>query len=207
MVKVNWVVIQNKLKDLDIKILTPIEFKRIFNTSLRSTQYFLEEYTKKGIFLRLKKGLYELSFNPASLYLKANKLYQPSYISFESALSHHNLIPGRIYSMISATTKPTREFNTKHNNFIYHKMKKDYYLGYRPYKIENETILIAEPEKALADCLYLSTIRKRSLPERVDLKKIEQKKLKKYLRIFQKKKLKRVFKEFLEKNKESHVIW
>ena len=207
MLKVNWVAIQDKLNDLDIKILTPVEFKRIFNISSRSTQYFLEAYTKKGIFLRLKKGLYAVKFNMPSLYLIANKLYEPSYISFESALAFHNLIPEGIYNLVSATSQPTREFATKNNIFAYHRIKKKFYIGYSPLKIKEETILMAEPEKALADCLYFSSLRKKSLPERVVLGKIKMEKLKKYLKIFKRKNMSRIFKEFLSRNKESNVIY
>ena len=185
----NLLTVQKRLAQLNIKILTPLEFRRIFNISKRVSQYHLEEYTKKGVFLRLKKGVYaNLSNNPPP-FLMANKIYQPSYISFESALSYYGLIPETVYSVTSATVKATREFSSQNYHFVFHRIKKEAFAGYTPIEMGGETILIAQPEKALADFLYFVSLGKRKLPDRLNLKKIEKKALITWAKLFASKRL------------------
>ena len=63
-------------------------------------------------------------------------------------------------------------------------------MGYSLRKIRGRNVLIAEPEKALADFLYQVSLGKRKLSyERLRLKKIKKKKLLKYARCFENKKL------------------
>ena len=105
----------------------------------------------------LKKGLYELTypsdFNIPDLYI-ANKLYGPSYISLETALSNYSIIPQVSMAVTSITTKTTRKFKNKHGLFIYRTVKPESFLGYYVEKQGPFEILIAEPEKAFVDYLY-----------------------------------------------------
>ena len=122
---------------------------------------------------------------PANHYLIANRLYEPSYISFDAALSFYGIIPETIYAVTSATTKATREFKADNIRFVYHKLKKEAYAGYKAIKHLDNTILMAEPEKALADYLYFVALKKRGLHyERLDLKKIKKTDLLSYVKLF-----------------------
>ena len=137
----------------------------------------------------LKKGLYELSYpgnyNIPDLYI-ANKLYSPSYISLETVLSNHSIIPEVGMAVTSITTKPTRRFINKHGLFIYRTLKKEFFCGYYTEKHVNYEIQIAEPEKALIDYLYFNSFHKRPYNlkhERFDkdvVLSLSKKKLKKY---------------------------
>lgn len=177
--------IQKKLLESGLKIFSKLEFMRLIDASQVSSQKLLERYTQKGVFVRLKGGVYALKMNFPSGYLIANRLYQPSYISFDTALSYHGIIPETIYSSTSATTKITREFGVAGVAYDYHRIKKEVYTGYKPIKYHDTVILIAEPEKALADYLYFVDIKKREMHyERMDLRKINRKKLIKYIKLF-----------------------
>ena len=180
----NLLNVQKRLAELNIKVLTPLEFRRIFNVPKRVSQYHLEEYTKRGVFLRLKKGLYANLFNKPSQFFMANKIYQPSYISFESALSYYGLIPETVYSVTSASPKATREFSMQNYHFVFRRIKKEAFAGYVPAEIGGETILIAEPEKALADYYYFVILGKRKLPDRLNLRKIDKEKLVLFAELF-----------------------
>jgi predicted transcriptional regulator of viral defense system len=199
----NLLTVQKRLAQLNIKVLTPLEFRRIFNISKRVSQYHLEEYTKKGVFLRLRKGVYaNLSNNPPP-FLMANKIYQPSYISFESALSYYGLIPETVYSVTSATVKATREFSSQNYHFVFHRLKKEAFVGYIPTQISGETILMAQPEKALADFLYFVSLGKKVLPDRLNLKKIEKKRLIAWIKLFANEKLaERILNDYRRGNQE-----
>jgi len=116
-------------------------------------------WKRKGWIYPLKRGLYELTypedFNIPDLYI-ANKLYTPSYISLETALSIYSIIPEVSMAVTSVTTKPTRKFKNKHGLFLYRSVKPKSFCGYYVEIMGSYEILIAEPEKALVDFLYFN---------------------------------------------------
>jgi hypothetical protein len=84
---------------------------------------------------------------------------------------------------------------------LYHKIKKDAYRGYKAMKYLGNTVLIAEPEKALADYLYFVVLKKRGLHyERLNLNKIKKANLLAYIKLFKQpemiKLVKRIYAEF-----------
>ena len=89
------------------------------------------------------------------LFLIANKMYAPSYISFESALSWHGLIPEGVFSITSASTKKTQTFFTEQGTFIYHRLKPSLHFGYTLETINDQTFKMADMEKAMLDYLYI----------------------------------------------------
>ena len=125
-----------------------------------TVKQYLSRWKKSGLIAPLRKGLYELTFpHPrglSDLYL-ANKMYSPSYVSLETALSHYGLIPEVSIAAMSVTSKPTRRFKNSHGLFIYRSVQPKAFSGYT---IENHggfDVLIAEPEKALTDFFYFKT--------------------------------------------------
>lgn len=183
--KLKPLAVLKKLKEKKINLFTPLEFKRIFGVSSDAASWFIKNYVKKGLFIKLKNGLYALAEDPPSQYVIANRLYEPSYISFDAALSFHEVIPETVYAITAATPKATREFTSAGALFTYQKIKKGVYIGYKPIKHLGETILMAEPEKALADYLYFVDLKKRrSEYERMDLSKIKKGKLISYAKLF-----------------------
>ena len=135
--------------------------------AIEGLQNIYKEYTninqkigievKKGNYVRIKRGLYSNNLF-IDLPLIANVCYNPSYISFEYALSYYGLIPERVTLYTSAV------YNKK-NNKIYR--IKDVSFEYRsvPKSVFNEGITflkneegirykIATKEKALCDMLY-----------------------------------------------------
>ena len=125
----------------------------------------LYRWRKKGWIYSLKRGLFALVY-PRELSIPdlfiANKLYEPSYVSLETALSHYSIIPEVSMAVISVTTKPTREFKNKYGLFLYHTVKPACFVGYYIEKVEEFEVLIAEPEKALVDFLYFRIYRVRN---------------------------------------------
>ena len=112
---------------------------------------------KKGKLVKIKRGLYSDDLYNDSEVI-ANICYNPSYISFEYALSYYGVIPEFVSTFTSAT------FGKK-NNKIYH--MKDFTFDYRsvPDEVFPMGILImknskdisykiASKEKALCDLLY-----------------------------------------------------
>jgi len=172
-----WIEIQKRIADNGMSIFTVSEFRRATDLSKIAAQKFLERYAKRGLLTRLKKGMYIVTDNPPTSLLISNRLYRPSYVSFEFALSYHRIIPETVYGVTAATTKPTRNFVVEGKAFIYHKIKTSAYTGYAPMRIGDEVILLATPEKALVDYLYLVNLGKKPLYERLEFKELSKEKI------------------------------
>ena len=182
--------LQDLLKEKRMEIFSTGELRRLLQISESAAYHLLWSYEKKGYVIKLKRGLYALKNNYPSPYYIGNKLYTPSYISFDTAMSFHHLIPETIYSITCATNNITREFVAGGISYVYHKIKKRAFTGYRPLKLDGRVVLMAEPEKALADYLYFVELKKRGLYyERLDLKNINKKKLLEYVGLFQRRNL------------------
>jgi len=118
---------------------------------------------QQGQLIRLKKGVFVVapgvSNKTLSMELIANHLYGPSYVSLESALAYHGLIPERVHLMRSVTIKRARNFTTPLGEFEYLTMLAPYYsIGIKQLVFGEEySFLIASPEKALADLIIVTS--------------------------------------------------
>lgn len=111
---------------------------------------------RRGEIIRVKKGLYvfgdELRLRPYSRELLANLAYGPSFVSLDSALSFHGLIPERVDALTSVTTKRPKIFVTPVGLFIYRQSPKNAFsMGMDRVDAGDVAFLIATPERALAD--------------------------------------------------------
>jgi predicted transcriptional regulator of viral defense system len=205
--KLNRLEVEEKLKSLNLLIFTPREFKDVFGVKKNTASLFIKRNLKSGLFIKLRNGFYVLADSNPSHYLLANKLYQPSYISLEKALSHYGIIPETVYSITSVTTKPTREFKTPKGIFSYQRLKKEAFMGYEPKKMEGMTIFFAEPEKALADYLYFVDLKKISLNDRLDLKNIKKTRLLTFIRLFRRKSLFKLVEQIYVEQRKPRKIY
>lgn len=119
----------------------------------------LSEWQDNGYIKIIRRGYYifsDLQVNEQVLFLIANKIYQPSYVSCEMALSFYGLIPEGVYSVTSISTKKTSKFNTSIAEFSYRKVKPELFFGYKLMATGNQQYKIAEIEKTVLDYLYLN---------------------------------------------------
>ncbi|HMG66971.1 MAG TPA: hypothetical protein VK588_04760, partial [Chitinophagaceae bacterium] len=112
---------------------------------------------RDGILQQVKRGLYVagpgITNSRPDPFLLSNHLLGPSYVSLESALSYHGLIPEKVYETASVTTKATRRFSTPLGVYSYTRLPLPYYsYGIRSVEVDKQhRFLIASPEKALFD--------------------------------------------------------
>ena len=147
--------IKEKLKDYAVFSLSDIRKLDKSKNILRR----MYEWQGKNYIRRICKTFYilnNLEINEQILFLIANKIYEPSYISLESALNFYGLIPELVPNITSVTTKKTQMFNTEKGSFIYKKIKLDLFFGYKLIRYENWEYKIADLEKAILDFLYLN---------------------------------------------------
>lgn len=115
----------------------------------------LYRWCKDGKLLPLRRGMYafpefcnQAAVNPAEL---ANNLYRPSYISTYWAMGYYGLIPEKVVSYTSVTSRVSKSFDNSFGVFKYQSVKPAGFFGYSVVDIGDSKVMIAEPEKALLD--------------------------------------------------------
>jgi predicted transcriptional regulator of viral defense system len=168
---------------------------------LKIYPYQLSNWVDKGYLIRLKNGLYVISDRKEKLKNEfiAHNLYQPSYVSLEWVLAKYGVIPEIIYNCTSVTSKTTRTFKNAFGAFIFRHIKRELFFAYQEESDDNQTYLIAEPEKALLDYLYLNSAKINNQDDVDELRfnsssldEFNYKKIKIYLKRFNSKKLEKI---------------
>jgi predicted transcriptional regulator of viral defense system len=118
----------------------------------------LNYWRNQGYIKPLAGGYYILAdrvMDERALFMAANKVYEPSYVSLESALAYYGIIPETVLGVTSISSRKTRHFDSAWGVFSYRSVKPQYMIGYRV--IENTPgtkFKIAYLEKAILDYLY-----------------------------------------------------
>jgi len=198
----NWNNFYNLIKNR-YPVLTVKDIKIIANDEIKSIQ--LSRWVKKKLLAKLRRGIYFLPENvKISSFILANKMFEPSYISLESALFYYGLIPDIVVANTSITSRKTCRFKANGQNFIYQKIKPELFFGYEEIKINNWGFLIASPEKTILDYFYLNQNelkneddwRELRINKDLYLKEINKNKLFKFCKLFNNQKLTKIIKEF-----------
>jgi hypothetical protein len=146
----------------------------------------LSRWVRGGRLLQLRRGLYALArpFRKVAPhpFLVANRLVRGSYVSLQSALAYHGLIPEHVPVTTSVTTGRPQLRENPLGSFEYHHVRKELLTGYRLERLgDGQEALVATPAKALADLVglvpgadaraYLSELRLQGL-DKVDPKEL-----------------------------------
>jgi len=115
----------------------------------------------KGDIVHIRRGLYCLASkykrHEFNLYSVALRIYGPSYVSFESALSYHGWIPEAVYTVTSACMKRSKDFNTPLGHFNFKRIPfTSFYNQVDRIEVSKNTVFfMARPLKALVDYVYI----------------------------------------------------
>ncbi len=192
-----WLDFEREIKRKNITLFTPLDVQRFLRRSKMASQFLVYRLKKKGYIVSVKRGLYKLSDSQISDLYVANKIYSPSYVSLEFALSYYGIIPENVYEITSVTTKATRRFETLGKIFSYRKIKKTAYTGYEIQKQQGLSFYIADAEKAFVDENYLRLMNKQKPISRFNKNKINSKKALHYAKLFGNNKLTSIIKTTL----------
>ncbi len=187
----NFQKIRQQLKQHNLEVFTTQEFINIFGVKRNIAAITLTRYKQAGYLASPRRSVYYLVGEVEDTYKIANKIYYPSYVSLDSALSKYNCIPETVYTITSVTTKATREFTDDQTVYRYYRIKKEAFTGYHK---EGDT-LWADPEKAVVDYLYFVALGKRKLNDRLDMRRINKKKVLFYTKIINNKRLSNLIKK------------
>lgn len=194
---VNQTTFATTIKEKKLPVFTGGDIRVLFGMSSVAVSALLHRYKKRRFILQIKRGLYTLSDEQIPDLYVANRIYAPSYVSLEFALSYHGVIPETVYEITSVTTKATRRFETLGKAFSFRKIKKSAYTGYEIQKEKGLSFLVADPEKALVDLNYFRMLDVLKPISRFDRKKINLQKALRYAKLFGNAKLASIIKTTL----------
>ena len=120
-------------------------------------QETLCRWNRSGKIIMVAPGYYVLpdeTGDETDLFAIAGRMYTPSFVSLESALSFCGLIPETVLAVTSVCTRKTRRINSPLCTFIYRSIQPQYFFGYEPKMGRKHSYLMASPERAVVDLLY-----------------------------------------------------
>ena len=163
------------------------DIARALKISPASARVAATRYVKAGLLIRIKRNIYVLQENWASLSLEqrfglANLIQVPSYISLLTALEFYEITTQMQQSFVeSIAIKRTREIEIAGTMFTYKKITANLYSGF----VRMRGFFIAEPEKALLDALYLMSLGRYRLDiAAIDFSKLNREKTGQFVELF-----------------------
>lgn len=121
----------------------------------------VNRWVKDRKLIKLHKGFYTLAEPyrrmPLEPFAIAGKLKTPSYISLQSALAFHGMIPEYVPQITSVTTGRPQTIETPLGRFDFRHINKKHFHGFSQVTLSaGQTAFIACPEKALLDLVHLT---------------------------------------------------
>lgn len=139
----------------------------VFETSLllagnidpKNVRLQLTRWVNSGRLYQLRRGLYSIAPPYQKVrphpFLVANRLQRASYVSLQSALAFYGLIPETVYITVSVTAGRPERLVTPLGVFEFRHIKSKLLYGYQMTDLGGQNALVATPEKALLDLIYL----------------------------------------------------
>ena len=120
----------------------------------------LSRWVRAGRLLQLRRGLYALAAPFQKVrphpFLVANRLVPGSYVSLQSALAHFALIPEAVPVTTSVTVGRPGRWDTPLGTYDFRHLQSELFMGFRRTPLAGgQEVLLASPEKALLDLVYL----------------------------------------------------
>jgi len=152
------------------QLLSTISDEPIFTSALLMTPDVspsgihrqLSRWVKAKKLHQLRRGLYTLAEPHRKTvpepFLTANYLKRASYVSLQSALAFHGMIPEYVPTVTSVTTGRPEEIDTPLGRFLFRHVKKEFLFGYSKVElVGGQAAFVASPEKSLLDLIYLTS--------------------------------------------------
>ena len=150
----NSAVLVNKIHHSRLNLFTTKTLRDMAGIMPQATFFsMLNRLTSQNILQKLERDKYALVGGQTHDFRIANFLYEPSYVSLEAALNFHGILSQFPYEIASMTPRKPVTKTVDEKTFRYARIKKSLFWGYEPI----QGFLIAQPEKALLDLLYLTS--------------------------------------------------
>lgn len=151
------------VKMLNRPVFTTREISDLSGKSTSNVTQSLNYLARHNVVKKLCQGTWaEVTNKLLNPYMLISHLFKSGrvYVSFLSALHLHGIIEQIPQTITLASTAHTKKIKTVVGVFVVHQITPAFFFGFDWYK-GTGNFLIAEPEKALADCLYLYTKKKK----------------------------------------------
>lgn len=148
-------------KKLTLNLFSLLDVLKIFPEEKEDLiKIQLSRFAKKNLLMQIKRGLYCFESSEIDEFELANKLYQPSYISLETALNYYGMIPDIPQSLTSVTLTTTKTIKNQFGIFTYTKISAKLFFGFKTIKSAKSQAYfnIAGKEKSLLDFLYVRRV-------------------------------------------------
>lgn len=158
------------IKKAGRRIITTHEITALSGKSASTVVQSLNRLARQGLLTKIYRGVWaEADLRSISPFEIIPHLFprERAYVSFITALHLHGIVAQIPQVFTLASTGHSRTIRTAAGVFSVHQIAPAFFDGFDWYKGEGN-FLIAEPEKALIDSLYLSSRRKKqfgSFPE------------------------------------------
>lgn len=152
--------IETYLQKWEPETLSVAELTSLLTLPANARHAQVKRALAKGLLIKLKRGCYlksgYLSRKKPHPFSLAQILCWPSYVSLESALSYHGLIPEAVYTTTSVTVERAHDIRTPLGIFSYKKLPaKNFFIEIQRIQAGEEIFFIATPWKALCDYVYV----------------------------------------------------
>ena len=146
--------IYKKIKERGLIFLDYAVLSKLTGYSNKNTLYKIsQKLENKKVLKRLAPGLFLFTESSVSEFEIANFVYQPSYVSLETALSFYGILSQFPYTLTSVTTRKSKKVLIEEKEYTYSKMDLSLFWGYE----RKNDMLIASPEKAFLDTIYFAS--------------------------------------------------
>ncbi|MGD9592206.1 MAG: hypothetical protein AB7V32_06780 [Candidatus Berkiella sp.] len=151
--------IEKNLRNFGSDYLTASELAALLPIGENARHAQVKRALAQGNLIRLKRGIYRragyLEQSKPHPFEMSHYLLWPSYVSLESALSYHGLIPEAIYETTCVTSLRAQTIHNQFGNFVYHALpQKNFFIDVKRLDELGATFNIANPWKALCDYVY-----------------------------------------------------
>jgi len=151
------------IEQLNRTVFTTNELSAFSGKSLSTTTQALNFLQEEGLIEKVYRGIWTKTgharFSPYAVIPFLFPRHR-AYLSFISALHSYGMIEQIPREITLASTAHTKNIRTKVGTFSVHRIAPSFFDGFIWHKGESN-FLIAGPEKALIDCLYLSAFKKK----------------------------------------------
>ncbi len=141
-----------KLLESELALMSKGTVKDLLEIENDRTLYrVINDFVDNNILVKIERGKYKVA-GKGSTFEIANFLYQPSYVSLETALNYWGVLSQFLFEVTSVTVKKTMTKKFDDKVYSYKHVVAKYFGMYT--KVDKA--LVATAEKALFDQLYLT---------------------------------------------------
>ncbi|MBI4061537.1 MAG: type IV toxin-antitoxin system AbiEi family antitoxin domain-containing protein [Elusimicrobia bacterium] len=144
-----------------LRVFTTADFITLSGLAAAAATHALSRLAAQGLIARIKRGVWasrlaaDLNAYEAVAYLRAP---WPAYISLYSALADYGIVEEIPHVVYGVSPAPPKRYQTAIGDFSIHHLPARLIWGYRVARPGKTSYLLAEPEKAFLDTVYLALI-------------------------------------------------